>query len=60
MPREISKVVDVRTSPIPQRIAAINDFVAAGYEVHLNFVYAPAPRQSCLFYTSDAADDNEG
>ena len=29
--------VDVRTSPIAERIAAIDDFVAAGYEVHLNF-----------------------
>lgn len=37
MPQAISKVVDVRTSPIEDRINAINDFVAAGYEVHLNF-----------------------
>jgi spore photoproduct lyase len=37
MPQNISKLVDLRTSPIPERIAAINDFVAAGYEVHLNF-----------------------
>ena len=37
MPQAISKVVDVRTSGISERIAAINDFVAAGYEVHLNF-----------------------
>lgn len=37
MPADISRRVDVRTTPIPQRIAAINDFVAAGYEVHLNF-----------------------
>jgi spore photoproduct lyase len=29
--------LDVRTSPISERIAAIDDFVAAGYEVHLNF-----------------------
>ncbi len=36
-PEKISKVVDVRTSPIDDRINAINDFVAAGYEVHLNF-----------------------
>ena len=28
--------MDVRTSPMSERIAAINDFVAAGYEVHLN------------------------
>ena len=37
MPRRIAKVVDIRTSPIAERIAAIDDFVAAGYEVHLNF-----------------------
>lgn len=37
MPDEVSKVVDVRTSPISERIAAINDFVEAGYEVHVNF-----------------------
>lgn len=37
MPQNISKIVDVRTSPISDRIAAVNEFVAAGYEVHLNF-----------------------
>jgi spore photoproduct lyase family protein len=37
MPEAAAKVVDVRTSPIPERIAAIDDFVAAGYEVHVNF-----------------------
>ncbi|MCG5433301.1 spore photoproduct lyase family protein [Mycobacterium sp. MYCO198283] len=37
MPAETSKVVDVRTSKIADRIAALDDFVAAGYEVHLNF-----------------------
>jgi spore photoproduct lyase family protein len=37
MPERIAKVVDVRTSSIRERIAAINDFVQAGYEVHLNF-----------------------
>lgn len=36
MPHKASRVVDVRTSPISERIAAINDFVAAGYEVHIN------------------------
>jgi len=30
-------VTDIRTSPIAERIAAVNDFVDAGYEVHLNF-----------------------
>ena len=37
MPHKVAQVVDVRTSPVRDRIAAINDFVAAGYEVHLNF-----------------------
>ncbi|HJE24107.1 MAG TPA: spore photoproduct lyase family protein [Methylorubrum populi] len=37
MPAPIAKVVDVRTAPIRERIAAIDDFVAAGYEVHVNF-----------------------
>ena len=36
MPAEVSRVVDVRTSPIEDRIKAINDFVEAGYEVHIN------------------------
>ncbi len=37
MPSRMSTLVDVRTSRIEDRIAAVNDFVAAGYEVHLNF-----------------------
>ena len=37
MPPGLSTLVDVRTSRIEERIAAVNDFVAAGYEVHLNF-----------------------
>ncbi|MFE1599101.1 spore photoproduct lyase family protein [Methylobacterium sp. ID0610] len=37
MPERVAKVVDVRTSPVPARIAAIDDFVRAGYEVHVNF-----------------------
>ena len=37
MPARIARVVDVRTSPMPERIAAIDDFLAAGYEVHVNF-----------------------
>jgi DNA repair photolyase len=36
MPEKVAKVVDVRTSPIAERIEAINDFVGAGYEVHIN------------------------
>jgi spore photoproduct lyase family protein len=37
MPQETSKLTDLRTTPITERIAAINDFVEAGYEVHVNF-----------------------
>ncbi|MEV7608506.1 spore photoproduct lyase family protein [Microbacterium sp. NPDC089320] len=37
MPAALAKVTDIRTSPIAERIAAIDDFVEAGYEVHLNF-----------------------
>jgi spore photoproduct lyase len=37
MPSETSRVVDVRTSKIADRIAAMDDFVDAGYEVHVNF-----------------------
>jgi spore photoproduct lyase family protein len=36
MPAATARVVDVRTSPIAQRIAFVNDLVDAGYEVHLN------------------------
>lgn len=37
MPQSIAKVIDIRTSKIVDRIAAINDFVDAGYEVNVNF-----------------------
>jgi spore photoproduct lyase family protein len=37
MPHADARQLDVRTTPIAERIAAIDDFVAAGYEVHLNF-----------------------
>lgn len=37
MPEKTAQIVDIRTSSIGDRIAAINDFVEAGYEVHLNF-----------------------
>ena len=37
MPHRLAKAVDVRTSPVRERIAAINEFHMAGYEVHLNF-----------------------
>ncbi|MFJ5085423.1 spore photoproduct lyase family protein [Streptomyces sp. NPDC088706] len=37
MPPEDAKLLDIRTSPIAERIAAAADFLDAGYEVHLNF-----------------------
>lgn len=37
MPQEISKFVDIRTSPISDRIQSMNRLVEAGYEVHANF-----------------------
>ena len=37
MPPETSKLVDVRTLRVEDRIVAINDFVEAGYEVNVNF-----------------------
>jgi DNA repair photolyase len=37
MPPKVSKLVDVRTDSIEKRLLAINDFYAAGYEVHVNF-----------------------
>ena len=36
MPEAMAKLVDVRTDPVRDRVAAVDDFVAAGYEVHLN------------------------
>lgn len=36
MPDADSRVVDVRTSRVAERIDAVDDFVEAGYEVHLN------------------------
>lgn len=37
MPHNMSKLVDVRTSPVSERIAAMNDFHKAGYEVNVSF-----------------------
>lgn len=37
MPHNLSRIVDVRTTPISERIAVMNDFVDAGYEVNVNF-----------------------
>ena len=36
MPDAPSRLVDIRTSRIAERIAAMDDFVDAGYEVHVN------------------------
>ena len=36
MPDDDSRLLDVRTDRIADRIAALDDFVAAGYEVHVN------------------------
>ena len=52
LPHRIAKVLDVRTSPVAERIAAINDFVEAGYEVHLNF-------SPVVFYPTWRADYRE-
>ncbi len=37
MPAATAKLLDLRTSTIADRLAALDDFVTAGYEVHLNF-----------------------
>ncbi|NED21254.1 spore photoproduct lyase family protein [Streptomyces sp. SID9913] len=36
MPADDSRLLDLRTSPIAERIAAAADFLDAGYEVHFN------------------------
>ncbi|WP_199442042.1 spore photoproduct lyase family protein [Umezawaea beigongshangensis] len=36
MPERTAKLLDIRTSPIRERLAVLDDFVAAGYEVHVN------------------------
>jgi spore photoproduct lyase len=37
MPQNISQILELKTSIISERIKAINLFIKAGYEVHLNF-----------------------
>ncbi len=37
MPAARARLLDVRTSPVPDRIAFVDPLLAAGYEVHLNF-----------------------
>ncbi|MEU6404273.1 spore photoproduct lyase family protein [Streptomyces sp. NPDC046985] len=36
MPPQDSRLLDIRSSPVPERIAAAADFLEAGYEVHFN------------------------
>jgi DNA repair photolyase len=36
MPPDDSRLLDVRTSPVAERVAAAADFLDAGYEVHFN------------------------
>ncbi|MFD3695191.1 spore photoproduct lyase family protein [Streptomyces sp. NPDC058646] len=36
MPPQDSRLLDIRTTPVEQRIAAAADFLEAGYEVHFN------------------------
>jgi spore photoproduct lyase family protein len=36
MPEGLARLVDVRTTPVAERVAAIDEFHRAGYEVHLN------------------------
>lgn len=36
MPSDDSRLLDIRTSPVPDRLAAAADFLDAGYEVHFN------------------------
>lgn len=36
MPPADARLLDVRTTPVPERIAAAGDFLDAGYEVHFN------------------------
>ncbi|HVE62381.1 MAG TPA: spore photoproduct lyase family protein [Mycobacteriales bacterium] len=36
MPETDSRLLDIRTTPVQERLAVIDDFVAAGYEVHVN------------------------
>ena len=37
MPQNISSILEPKTSPILERIKAVNTFIEAGYDVHLNF-----------------------
>lgn len=37
MPQRISTIVEPNTAPISERIAAIDEFIQAGYDIHVNF-----------------------
>ena len=37
MPPDLARLLDIRTSPVAERIAAIPELHRAGYEIHLNF-----------------------
>ncbi|WP_394429231.1 spore photoproduct lyase family protein [Streptomyces sp. SGAir0957] len=49
MPPDDARLLDIRTTPVPERIAAAPDFLDAGYEVHFNLspvVLRPGWRQA--------------
>ena len=56
MPDSDARLLDVRTDRIAARIAAIDDFVAAGYEVHVN-LSPVVVRDGWLADWSDLLDD---
>jgi len=37
MPQKYADILEPNTSPIEERISAINDFISRGYDVHINF-----------------------
>lgn len=37
MPQKYADILEPNTSPIEERISAINDFIGRGYDVHINF-----------------------
>lgn len=51
MPQATAQVVDIRTSSITDRIEAVNDFVEAGYEVHLNFALTPGCKTTSSYFS---------
>jgi DNA repair photolyase len=59
MPESYSKMVEIGTDSVIDRIFAINEFVEAGYEVHINFspviiTWTWKKEYAELFYTIDA------